>query len=601
MGTVVGMDPLSGSRGSRDRGDSPQTPAVNALALSSSIPHLDDGCGTGHQRLHELQDLIEQYKIEESKRRMANNQIIQDLQAGALWEEIGNQMAILNQNLGGLGEDVETEVNSLRGQLDKIADAASEARDLLEQDLIHEEEIRDRQAKSELGQRAEKLHQMVTDMRAEIAQMEVASTTQIEFSTDNLLNTVDKQMGQAMTDAQDNRSHLEEQFSQTQNMLAAFGNKISDVGQRTNLSRKLLDDMCGEGNEGVKELRRKLRDLELTSLRGNPQWIQEACEEDEQVSVLRESVTRLRYQIDLELEGFMSDMAGVNKPDITSDQHSHWTASGQPLVDAAAVMIFESDLKSQNFTLEKIEGQISGSWQQPDGRGGKLAPSKFEVLQNQYKMLKQKLETAKRDLAAGEAVVSTDGTDPTLALQDQLGVAAKEREQLHDQAQKSAADRSDIRGGVEALKQRLKVAQLHASLSSLKRKFEEAPDGRLRELDELWLEAAELLVEHNGSMLVGTTAERRFEKVDTGNSGKITKPEFVAAYGENRAGEFHKADYRGDGQLSKQEYVAGEVAIKLVMFSENLIPNNGLDWETFRSVIEQYVAFQSRTPRNEVS
>ena len=90
-------------------------------------------------------------------------------------------------------------------------------------------------------------------------------------------------MGQAMTDAQDNRSHLEEQFSQTQNMLAAFGNKISDVGQRTNLSRKLLDDMCGEGNEGVKELRRKLRDLELTSLRGNPQWIQEACEEDEQV------------------------------------------------------------------------------------------------------------------------------------------------------------------------------------------------------------------------------------------------------------------------------------------------------------------------------
>ena len=26
--------------------------------------------------------------------------------------------------------------------------------------------------------------------------------------------------------------------------------------------------------------------------------------------------------------------------------------------------------------------------------------------------------------------------------------------------------------------------------------------GRLRELDELWLEAAELLVEHNGSMLV---------------------------------------------------------------------------------------------------
>merc|ERR1711865_663012 len=123
MGTVVGMDPLSGSRGSRDRGDSPQTPAVNALALSSSIPHLDDGCGTGHQRLHELQDLIEQYKIEESKRRMANNQIIQDLQAGALWEEIGNQMAILNQNLGDLGEDEQVSVlresvTRLRYQID---------------------------------------------------------------------------------------------------------------------------------------------------------------------------------------------------------------------------------------------------------------------------------------------------------------------------------------------------------------------------------------------------------------------------------------------------------------------------------------------------
>ena len=56
------------------------------------------------------------------------------------------------------------------------------------------------------------------------------------------------------------------------------------------------------------------------------------------------------------------------------------------MVDAAAVMIFESDLKSQNFTLEKIEGQINGNWQQPDGRGGKLAPSKFELLQNQVQL-----------------------------------------------------------------------------------------------------------------------------------------------------------------------------------------------------------------------
>lgn len=88
---------------------------------------------------------------------------------------------------------------------------------------------------------------------------------------------------------------------------------------------------------------------------------------------------------------------------------------------------------------------------------------------------------------------------------------------------------------------------------------------------------------------MGTTAERRFEKVDTDNSGKITKPQFVAAYGEQRAGEFHKADYRGDGQLSKQEYVAGEVAIKLVMFSEDLIPNNGLDWDSFRSVVRPLI------------
>ena len=258
---TVGMDPLSGSRGSRDRGDSPQTPVVNALALSSSIPHLDDGCGTGHQRLHELQDLIEQYKVKAThpiadvlryvacadRGIQAANGQQPDHSRSTSWRTVGGDRqpdGHTEPKPGWLGvthsfaadplvtlscycsEDVETEVNSLRGQLDKvssptsvpaaahssrctlqIADAASEARDLLEQDLIHEEEIRDRQAKSELGQRAEvrsfchprqisellvlvlqKLHQMVTDMRAEIAQMEVASTTQIEFSTENLLN-----------------------------------------------------------------------------------------------------------------------------------------------------------------------------------------------------------------------------------------------------------------------------------------------------------------------------------------------------------------------------------------------------------------------------
>ena len=51
---------------------------------------------------------------------MANNQIIQDLQAGALWEEIGNQMTMLNENLHSLRQDVNTEINELRAAVDAV-------------------------------------------------------------------------------------------------------------------------------------------------------------------------------------------------------------------------------------------------------------------------------------------------------------------------------------------------------------------------------------------------------------------------------------------------------------------------------------------------
>eukprot|EP00658_Telonema_sp_P-2_P021452 TRINITY_DN18541_c0_g1_i1.p1 TRINITY_DN18541_c0_g1~~TRINITY_DN18541_c0_g1_i1.p1 ORF type:complete len:260 (+),score=86.05 TRINITY_DN18541_c0_g1_i1:155-934(+) len=182
------------------------------------------------QRLHELHDLIEQYKVEESKRRMANNQVIQDLQAGALWEEIGKQMGGLTRELNEFREEVQAQVQDITASLDKVSDAAGEARSLLEEDLQLEEERRDREAKSELAQRGEALHGVVEQIKGEIKQMKATADSQIQFSTDSMLETVDAQMTEAQSSARENQEQLQQQQTETEQILREFGHKIRTVG-----------------------------------------------------------------------------------------------------------------------------------------------------------------------------------------------------------------------------------------------------------------------------------------------------------------------------------------------------------------------------------
>eukprot|EP00656_Telonema_subtile_P001800 TRINITY_DN10779_c0_g1_i1.p1 TRINITY_DN10779_c0_g1~~TRINITY_DN10779_c0_g1_i1.p1 ORF type:complete len:524 (+),score=201.86 TRINITY_DN10779_c0_g1_i1:199-1770(+) len=446
------------------------TEQLNSLALASSLPAgIDDGCNGNYARLRELQDMLVHYKIEEGQRRMANNQVIQDLQAGALWEEIGNQMHSLTSGLASLQDDVAVQLTEISDAVAKVADSAEEARALLEEDMQLEQERRDREADSELSKRAEVLQGMVVEMRAEIVQMEAAATSQIDFSAEQLLQTVDKQMGEALEEGKTNQTELDAQLKETLTLLTAVNNKIQAVSTQAGASRSTLDGLIGTGNEGNKELRRKIRDLEMSSLR-SVKWVEDTAEEEHEVAVLRESVQRLRFEIEAEVEKRNEENEEKNKK---KPNNSHWLGTGEPTVDAAATLLEEVESQAQMHSLKLIKktldrGESSG--EQP----GKITPSNEKTkLINKAKIVEQQLKQLQIDFRA--PAPSTPAGDPCKQLNQALDAARVERTAIKHQVKDAKVDQEILGGTVGTLEQRVdkfeKSLKLAESARALQEKF----------------------------------------------------------------------------------------------------------------------------------
>eukprot|EP00658_Telonema_sp_P-2_P021453 TRINITY_DN18541_c0_g1_i2.p1 TRINITY_DN18541_c0_g1~~TRINITY_DN18541_c0_g1_i2.p1 ORF type:complete len:533 (+),score=182.47 TRINITY_DN18541_c0_g1_i2:155-1753(+) len=440
------------------------------------------------QRLHELHDLIEQYKVEESKRRMANNQVIQDLQAGALWEEIGKQMGGLTRELNEFREEVQAQVQDITASLDKVSDAAGEARSLLEEDLQLEEERRDREAKSELAQRGEALHGVVEQIKGEIKQMKATADSQIQFSTDSMLETVDAQMTEAQSSARENQEQLQQQQTETEQILREFGHKIRTVGQSTSSSRQVLDDVVMEGNEGVKEIRRKLRDLELSSLRP-AQMEHDVAEEEQQVAVYRESISRLGFEIDKLIEERTEEQADQDaKKKDQKNFNSHWLGAGEPLVDAAATLIEELESQAQMHRLKLVETDIKGKESNVTKHNQALVPaasSNKPKLQNQVRILEEQCSLLRDQLAGPSRSPSTQG-NLTESMSEALSLGTTERRTLQNDAVKNGVERLQIESGIDCLASRM---------DQLEQNLRIAESGY-----ELQLRFNELDKDHNGTL-----------------------------------------------------------------------------------------------------
>ena len=92
-------------------------------------------------------------------------------------------------------------------------------------------------------------------------------------------------MSLAVQEAQENKSNLEDQISETNSSISRFTSRIQATSREAGSSRRDLDELVGQGSDGIKEMRRKLRDLEMSSLRSK-QWVVDRAEEEEQVFVL---------------------------------------------------------------------------------------------------------------------------------------------------------------------------------------------------------------------------------------------------------------------------------------------------------------------------
>merc|ERR1719247_1677827 len=193
-------------------------------------------------------------------------------------------------------------------------------------------------------------------------------------------------MNLAITEAQENKANLEAQIRETNSSIRQFGNVIQTVSREAGNSRRDLDDMVGQGSEGIEDMRRKLRDLEMSSLRSQ-QWVVDRAEEEEQVAVLTESISRLRYQIEVEIEDAEAKAAAEATKESPKDIYTHWLGTGEPLVDAAAMLVDELEAQSQMHKLgilkNSLEGNSGPTDPATDNQGSDTLQAKGEALKTQ--------------------------------------------------------------------------------------------------------------------------------------------------------------------------------------------------------------------------